>query len=167
MYVTTSRLVLQPLRQQDIPALADLFTDEVVKQTYMVPDFPDRASAEALGERILAMSRDPQRYVAGIFLADTCIGLLNETERDGTSLEVGYALLPAYQGKGYCTEALRGAVEYLFSEGFTQVLCGAFESNTASLRVMEKSGMKPLDRQDSVTYRGRTHRCRYYHAQKE
>ena len=167
MHVTTKDLHLGPIRQQDIPALAALFMDEVVKQTYMVPDFSDLSAAETLAKRIMALSQDPSRYVAGIFLGDRCIGLLNETERQEGSIEVGYALLPAFHNRGYCTQALKGVIDFLFSEGYSQVLAGAFETNAPSIRVMEKSGMKPLDKQDEVTYRGKTHRCVYYHAVKE
>ena len=35
MYVKTRDLTLQPIRRQDIPAVAALFMDETVKQTYM------------------------------------------------------------------------------------------------------------------------------------
>lgn len=167
MYLTTRDLVLQPIREEDLADLAALFMDDVVKQTYMVPDFADASQALALAGRIKALSEDENRYVAGIFLNDKCIGLLNETERSANTLEVGYALLPAYHNRGYCTQALRATVAHLFAQGFTEVLAGAFESNLASLRVMEKSGMTPLQKQDQVTYRGKTHRCLYYHAVKE
>lgn len=167
MYLTTRDLVLQPIREQDLASLAALFLDETVKQTYMVPDFTDVSQALTLAARIKTLSEDESRYVAGIFLEDRCIGLLNETERSGQTIELGYALLPAYHNRGYCTQALRAAVAYLFEQGFTEVLAGAFQSNVASIRVMEKSGMVPLQRQEEVTYRGKTHRCLYYHAVKE
>lgn len=167
MYVKTRDLTLQPIRRQDIPAVAALFMDETVKQTYMVPDFPNTAAAEALAQRIMALSEDPSRYVAGIFLDERCIGILNETERIGTSIEIGYALLPAFHNRGYCTQALTGAMEYLLAQGFDEVVTGAFESNLASIRVMEKSGMTPMSKQDEISYRGNTHRCIYYRKGKE
>jgi RimJ/RimL family protein N-acetyltransferase len=167
MDMKTKDLHLGPIRQQDIPALAALFLDETVKQTYMVPDFPDEAAAEALAGRIMTLSQDPGRYVAGIFLDNQCIGLLNETERQDTAIELGYALLPAFHNRGYCTQALGGAIDYLLSRGFSQVLTGAFETNTPSIRVMEKCGMKRLEKEDLIAYRGKTHRCLYYHAVKE
>lgn len=167
MYLTTRDLALQPVRQQDLADLAALFMDDTVKQTYMVPDFADLSEALALAGRIKTLSEDAHRYVAGIFLDDRCIGLLNETERTGQSIEVGYALLPAFHNRGYCTQALRATVAHLFTQGFTEVVAGAFQGNLASIRVMEKSGMLPLPKQDEVTYRGKTHRCLYYHAVKE
>ena len=50
----------------------------------------------------------------------------------------------------------------LFAKGFREVVCGAFEENTASLRVMEKAGMEKLDITESIEYRGKVHNCVYY-----
>ena len=161
MEFRTQRLWVRPFRPEDRENMLDLLTDHQVKQTYMLPDFPERQGAMPLFERLLALSNQPDRYVAGICLEDTCIGLINETDRDGGSIELGYALLPRFHGRGYCTEALTGAIDHLFRQGFEEVLAGAFECNPASLRVMEKSGMKPLDRWENIEYRGKVHRCVY------
>ena len=50
----------------------------------------------------------------------------------------------------------------LFQKGCREILCGAFEENAASLRVMEKAGMQKLDKTEEIDYRGRLHRCVYY-----
>lgn len=162
MYVKTKRLELRPIGDGALEALTELLTDESVAEFYMVPDFADRTQAQALAQRLTVLSEDPSRYVAGIFLEDQLIGLLNETEVSGDSIEVGYAMLPRHQGQGYGTEALTGAIEYFFGQGFAQVEAGAFEENAASVQVMRKSGMTKLDRQDTVPYRGKEHRCVYY-----
>ena len=166
MYVNTERLVLQPISAADVETLMELLTDEQVKQTYMLPDFADREASRPLAERIKAMSEDAARYVAGIYLGTQLIGMLNETEREGTSIELGYALLPRFHNHGYCTEALMGVIPYLFAQGFSEVVTGAFEGNAASIRVMVKSGMQRMDKQDLIAYRGKEHRCVYYCAQK-
>ena len=57
---------------------------------------------------------------------------------------------------------MKGAIEYLFGSGFSEVICGAFEENAASLRVMQKCGMKLLDKIDVIEYRGINHNCLYY-----
>ena len=41
MQIKTKRLSLMPLSEMDIPAVKELFTNENVKKTYMVPDFAD------------------------------------------------------------------------------------------------------------------------------
>ena len=60
------------------------------------------------------------------------------------------------------TAALRAAIGELFEKGHTQVVCGAFEHNLASMRVMEKAGMTRLEKTDEIEYRGKVHRCIYY-----
>jgi RimJ/RimL family protein N-acetyltransferase len=138
-----------------------------VKQTYILPDYPNRDDAKPLFERLLSLSHEPDRYVAAICLDGSCIGMVNDTEIKGDSVEMGYAILPAFHNRGYCTEMLRGAIGYLHSHGFSRVLTAAFESNKASLRVMEKCGMTLLPETEDLTYRGVTHRCIYYCAARE
>lgn len=162
MYIKTERLELKLLSVQDQEQAVQLLTDGVVKQTYMVPDFANPQEATPLFQRLMELSMMEERYVAGIYLDGLLIGIFNETEVTDRSIEVGYALLPAYYNQGYATEALKAAVEYLLGHGFTQVVAGAFEENAASIRVMNKSGMTLLDREDTIAYRGRTHRCVYY-----
>ena len=88
--------------------------------------------------------------------------MMNDVETKGTQIEMGYAFLPAYYNKGYATESFRGAIAYLLEHGFETVVAGAFSHNAASLRVMEKCGMKKQDYTDEVEYRGVTHTCIYY-----
>lgn len=167
MYCKTSDLALEPITCDALPELVRLLTDDVVGKTYMVPDFPTPEAAYPLAERIQALSQQADRFVAGIWLGDRLIGLLNETEADGCCIEIGYAILPEYHNKGYGTQALQAAVQHLLAQGFTQVRAGAFAENTASIRVMEKAGMVLLDKTDTVTYRGIVHQCVYYAAKKE
>lgn len=166
MYIQTKRLELKAMGKKDVPELVALLTDEEVGKTYMVPEFESKAQAEALAERLAALSEEPDRYVAGIFLEDLLIGMLNETERTEEALEVGYAIDSRYHGRGYGTEALTGAIEFFLARGFREVVAGAFAENAASLRIMEKSGMQRLEKTDTVTYRGKEHRCIYYSARK-
>lgn len=167
MEFSTLRLTVGPLSQGDGERVIDLFCDELVGQTYMLPDFADRAAARPLFERILALSQDASRYVAGIFYEKTCIGILNETDRAEDRIELGYALLPAFHNRGFATEALKGAIAFLFGAGFRVVTAAAFSENGASLRVMEKAGMHPNGFTEEITYRGRDHRCIYYEIQKD
>ena len=160
--ITTPRLTLSAFRECDFDAMMAIFKSDAVKATYMVPDLPTRDTEMKLFTRIRELSERDDRYVFGIFLEDKLIGLLNDTEISGKTIEVGYAIHPDYSGKGYATEALTAAIPHLFSVGFEEVIAGAFECNPASLRVMEKSGMKRSNLTASVEYRGVTHKCIYY-----
>lgn len=145
--------------------LKDLLTDKTVTKTYMVPDLSPE-EAEELCRRLCAMSLSEERYVRGIYLGDTLIGIVNDTGTDGTEIELGWALSPAYHGKGYATEAVKQAISDMFALRFFKVTAGAFRENAASIRVMQKCGMTATDRTELIEYRGSTHECVYYEAER-
>ena len=167
MEFQTRRLRVGPMDEGQLPALTALLTDDTVNQTYMVPDFASAAEAEALARRLMELSRNPERFMAGIFLEDALIGIIHDVEIKGDAVELGYALLPAYHNRGYCSEALRGAVAWLWERGFRKVIAGAFEENPASIRVMKKCGMTLQPETENIDYRGKLHRCVYYAAVRE
>lgn len=164
MYLQTKRLELKPFTVDSLDALTELLTDEMVKQTYMVPDFPDRQAALPLAQRLKALSEGERPLVLGIYRGEQLVGILNETDRTEEKIEVGYALLPRFHNQGYASEALRAVIAHLLDQGFRAVVAGAFVENEASIRVMIKSGMQKLAYTDETEYRGRVHPCVYYGA---
>jgi RimJ/RimL family protein N-acetyltransferase len=162
MHIQTNRLTLQPVRVDSLEDLARLLTDPIVGKTYMVPDFANEAAAYTLADRIRELSQNPEKFVLGIYLGNRLIGLMNETDISGDSIEVGYAIRSDLHGCGFATEALAAGIAYLFTAGYNQVKAGAFEDNTASIRVMEKCAMTRLPQTDEIAYRGQIHRCVYY-----
>lgn len=156
---------LTPLYPQDRPIMQQLLNDQQIGQTYMLPDYAKPEDALPLIHKMEQLSVDPARYLRGIRLGDTLIGFINDPEIREASIEVGYVIDPAYHGKGYMTQALQLAIAELFALGYRRVIAGAFEHNTASLRVMEKCGMKRLEHTDYVEYHGVNHRCIYYAAE--
>lgn len=57
--------------------------------------------------------------------------------------EVGYALSPAFHGRGYATEAIRAAIEWMErSVNPPRTVCLIDPANAASIRVAEKCGYK-------------------------
>ena len=152
---------LREFMESDWPRLAMLATSNEVNKTYMLPDFESEEKARPLFDRLMAMSKDDKRYVRAMEENGEFVGFCNDVERDGDSVEIGYAMCPDVWGRGYCTAALKLAIADLFELGFDQVVAGAFVENPASLRVMEKAGMTPIDKVDEIDYRGRTHTCVY------
>ena len=69
--------------------------------------------------------------------------------------------------RGYGTEALRLTLDALFARGFETVRAGFFEENAASRRVMEKNGMTPTGEEETIDWRGASHRCLYYAIRRE
>lgn len=166
MRFKTERLVIEPISLDDEEAVLDLLTDKTVSKTYMLPEYQSREEAAPLFNRLVQLSQDASRYVAGVYLEGKFIGMMNDVEIKDKKIEMGYAYLPAFYDRGFATEAFKGAIDYLLSHGFETVLAGAFSGNLASLRVMEKCGMVKQNYTDEIEYRGKTHTCIYYEAQK-
>jgi RimJ/RimL family protein N-acetyltransferase len=160
--IETDRLVLDSIKGCDRDALIEIFRNDKVKATYMLPDLNDDKVAISLFERIKTLSEQEGRYVYGIYLGGKAIGLVNDTDIDGTTIEMGYALHPDVHSQGYATEAFKAIIDHLFECGFYTVLAAAFEENTASMRVMQKCGMHIIDKTENIDYRGKTHKCIYY-----
>jgi RimJ/RimL family protein N-acetyltransferase len=61
----------------------------------------------------------------------------------GNLLEIGYVLVSSERGKGYCTEAVRIVLNYLFlSKDIIGVQAHTDAKNVVSQRVLEKTGFK-------------------------
>jgi RimJ/RimL family protein N-acetyltransferase len=61
----------------------------------------------------------------------------------GRQMEIGYVLVPSERGKGYCSEALKIMVDYLFlSRDFVRIQAHTHVRNAASQKVLEKVGFK-------------------------
>ena len=60
------------------------------------------------------------------------------------SVEIGYGIMDAYQGRGYATEAVAAAVSWALAQpGVTRVEAETDPDNRASQRVLEKCGFVP------------------------
>ena len=160
-------ITLGTIQQKDESATLDILTNDTVKQTYMLPDFESGDAAVQLFRKLMLMSQNPDFYVRGIYKNETLIGMVNHTEMDSDSIELGYVLHPDYHNRGYMTQALQAAIQELFQLGYRTVITGAFETNLPSIRVMEKCGMKKTEKTDTVPYRGKTHLCVYYKTEKQ
>jgi len=65
-------------------------------------------------------------------------------DRDGAVL-IGYAMYPAFEGRGYATEAVRAMIAWAFAQpGVREVRALAPVWNTPALRVAENVGMRPV-----------------------
>jgi RimJ/RimL family protein N-acetyltransferase len=72
----------------------------------------------------------------------TKIGLI-VLEVEGGVQEIGYGIIPTERRKGYCTEAVRIAVDYLFlSKPSVRIQAHTNVRNMASQRVLEKTGFQ-------------------------
>lgn len=165
--ITTNRLILRPYKESDREQVIRILRNEEISKTFMLPEFEDDAAAERLFRKILTCSHQEEHFERAIYLEDRLIGFLNDVEIQDGTVELGYVIHPDYQNRGYATEALTASIQELFRQGFSRIRTGYFEENPASGRVMEKSGMHPISRLDTIEYRGKLHKCLYFEIEKE
>ncbi len=155
-------MTLGEIRECDFDDMMSVLKNDVVAATYRIPDLDTREAELELFEYLRNISQKEDRYLFGIFLDGKLIGLINDCEINDECIEMGYALHPDYHNQGYTTEAFAAVIKSLLSKGFTEIIAGAFEDNLASMRVMEKCGMKRTKMTAEIEYRGKTHKCVYY-----
>jgi [ribosomal protein S5]-alanine N-acetyltransferase len=117
-----------------------------------VPDaWPGADMLEALPHFIEAMEQDPLgRVWDGIILhkADRVaiggIGFHGPPDEAGM-VEIGYNIIPAYEGQGYATEMARRVIDWAFqTPGIERITAQCLDDNIGSIRVLEKVGMHRL-----------------------
>ena len=159
-------LTLKRFSEEDAQAAIRILMSDQVKKTYMLPDLTDE-SANALFHRLHHLSLQQEHYIRGIYINDTLVGFINDTEICDGSIELGWVVHPDYQNLGYATEAVKKAIKELFALGYCEIVAGAFAENPASIRVMEKNGMQRLEKIEEIDYRGKIHHCVFYSIRKE
>ena len=72
---------------------------------------------------------------------------LSPAEGEPGVIKVGYTIDPRFQGRGYATEAVEALVDYSFDTLAADVVRAyAGAENSPSIRVMEKVGMRLMER---------------------
>jgi RimJ/RimL family protein N-acetyltransferase len=70
------------------------------------------------------------------------IGTISHRPVFGTQ-EIGYAILPVERGKGYCSEAIKTMVDYLFlTKDIVRIQAHTDARNVPSQKALEKAGFK-------------------------
>lgn len=69
------------------------------------------------------------------------------------NVEIGYDIIPKYQGHGYATEMAQALIEWAFHQpNVCRVTAECLISNTPSVRVLEKIGMERLSQTEDMIY---------------
>ena len=148
--IETARLVLQPVCVAETTELHALFVHEAVRRyltdgAVMSPAWVEgiiRDSAISFVERGLGLWSVRQQGVNAL------IGLTGFRDfYDPPVFELLYALGPSHWHRGFATEMAQGAIDYAFPHtSCTDIRASADEPNQASVRVMERLGMRPCGR---------------------
>ena len=67
------------------------------------------------------------------------------------STEIGYGISPAYQNKGYMSEAVRALIDWAFTHPFCNTITATGVENLASKRLLEKLGAIQAEGNDRFT----------------
>jgi ribosomal-protein-alanine N-acetyltransferase len=144
----TERLMIRDLNQHDLDFIHALHLIPEV-QRYATMDLPKSLSASSgyLNTYIEQQSCTPRKeYGFCISLNNqTPIGLigLSNCSDKFKNAELWFKLAPEYWGKGYTAEAALALLEFGFTQlSLHRIEAGVATENTASIRILEKIGMK-------------------------
>jgi RimJ/RimL family protein N-acetyltransferase len=143
----TQRLTLFELTRADAPFILDLVNQ---------PSF-----LQFIGDRGVRTLADAEKYIEngpaasyarngfGLWRvvskeSGEAIGMCGLIKRETLEdVDVGYAFLPQFWGKGYAFEAVQGVLAYAKTRaGLSRVVAIVDPTNQASIRVLEKAGMQ-------------------------
>jgi RimJ/RimL family protein N-acetyltransferase len=140
----TARLRLRALTPDDLDELCRVWMDPRVMR--WIGEHTREDVARELREQIESQAAHGlslwavEERVSGRFLGDCG---LQPLEMRGPEIEVAYELLPEVWGRGLATEAVAAALGAAFDAlALERVIAVAKPDNDASLRVLEKSGLR-------------------------
>ena len=148
--IETPRLILRPLTEDDEVHFVKLFADPRVTRyiTLTEEPMPREWAVEALRRNLDTW----QKYGYGPWSAiqkvtgrwiDKIDLIVHEDWPGEDKTEVGWELDPAYWGQGLATEGGSAAIRYGFTElELPRIISVTTLKNVASLRVMEKCGLR-------------------------
>lgn len=150
--LVTERLVLRRSRPDDAESISAYRSDPNVNRYQGW----DRTDADGIRAEIEEMERrapggaggwvqfSVEERDGGRLVGD--VGISGVDGEPGVA-KIGYTIAPAFQGRGYATEAVRALVDYAFETlGAERVRAFAAAGNVPSLRVAENVGLRLVER---------------------
>ncbi|MFD4503103.1 GNAT family N-acetyltransferase [Streptomyces sp. NPDC058457] len=144
--ISTERLVLRPLDEDDVPALTEMMNDEQVGAWTSVPQPYTASNARAWITEIAPAERAEGRGIVLAvteFLTQRLVGMvhLQNTDWRVRASEIAYVVAPWARGEGYATEAALATAQWLFhDQKFERMELRTAADNTASQQVAQKIG---------------------------
>lgn len=144
----TARLELRPVRDEDIDRILEYRNLPEVTRWLLRTE----VDPEAFRSAWRRAAADPDDHSVAATLDGLVIGTVSLEVVDGmgqpgmpprTEAQLGYVFDPAYAGRGYATEAVAAMVAHAFEQrGVRRITAGCFADNLASVRILEKVGMR-------------------------
>jgi len=159
----TERLLLRPVRADDLPWIAALMAEyDVAKNLSTAPHPYTLQDAEAFFAKHSESRARGETHVFSVLCKSNgaFIGENGLQAKDGV-VEMGYWLGKPYWGQGFATEAARRVLAFGFDElKLERIVAGWFEDNAASGHILAKLGFTATESIGrNCLARGRTVRC--------
>jgi RimJ/RimL family protein N-acetyltransferase len=140
--------VLRPPRAEDADRILEFRNLPDVQRWLMVTT----VDPDGYGEELRRSAENPHDHTVLVELDGTVIGQVFLEVEDGsgqpgkperTEALLGYIVDPDYAGQGYASEAAWEMARVAFEElGVLRLVAGCFADNLASVRILEKIGMR-------------------------
>ena len=144
----TERLELRPVTDGDIDRILEYRNRPDVTRWLLRTE----VDPEAFRAAWKAAADDPDDHSVAVVVDGQVIGTVSLTLTNGmgqpgmpsrTEAELGYIFDPDHSGRGYASEAVAAVVGRSFrSLGVRRITAGCFADNAASVRILEKLGMR-------------------------
>ncbi|MES4890574.1 GNAT family N-acetyltransferase [Streptomyces sp. NPDC096012] len=144
--ISTERLVLRPLDEDDVPALAEMMNDEQIAAWTDVPQpFTEGGARHWITEYTPAERTAGRGLDLAVteFLTQRLVGIVQLAKTDWhiRSTELSYIIAPWARGEGYASEAALATAQWLFGDQkFERIEIRTAADNTASQQVAQKIG---------------------------
>ena len=136
--ITTPRLHLTPFEPSDWAFFRSLRENRDIMR-YMAAIAPEKETRRVFAARLMA----EHVFVIRFQNDDTPLGDigLQISPENREEADIGYTVVPAAQGKGIASEALRAVCDYAFSQTSVKAINAyVLADNGGSVRVLEKAG---------------------------
>lgn len=151
-HIQTNRLTLITFTKEMMQAAISTKHDLEQATSYQVAaEYPSASYKEILPYKIQRYSQFPEENDwEGLIIHkvdQTVVGDMGfrRSTKNAEELELGYSIVPAYQGHGYATEMAQEIVAWgLKQAGITRIIASCDNDNLASVRVLEKAGLKKI-----------------------
>jgi RimJ/RimL family protein N-acetyltransferase len=145
--ITTERVVLRWISEDDIDGLYDIFSDPQVMRYWSSPPIENREAAAEMQREIAASNEANTMLKWGLALreSNSVIGTttLFNLNLDNGRAEIGYAMNRAHWGKGYMNEALKALVSHAFEVmNLRRLEADVDPRNAGSIRTLERLGFQ-------------------------
>ena len=159
----SKRLSLNKLTKSDWKEISYLRSDAKINKYVKRPPAETKEDALVFVEKIDSETRNGRMLYWKICLLEhqDMIGsiCLWHFSNDGRVAEIGYDLDPAYQGKGYMTEAMETVLDYGFNElQLEDIEAYTQDNNLSSIHLLSRFGFKLVpDRRDESNAKNRVY----------